>query len=114
MALCMARIPLTQRLHSALLVRHFVVLINILAYLRRYIGTSVYVYGTVAPTTVPAVTNYTIDGGVPFNFVAPIVDFAAGDVCFYQSPNLVDGVHTLVITNLADDAAFWFDYLSYK
>ncbi|KAF7986362.1 hypothetical protein HWV62_35374 [Athelia sp. TMB] len=79
-----------------------------------FTGTSVYVYGTVAPTTVPAVTNYTIDGGVPFTFVAPIVDFAAGDFCFYQSPNLVDGVHTLVITNNANDVAYWFDYLTYK
>ena len=71
-----------------------------------YIGYGVEVYGIESPNTTHNST-YIIDGGVQTVYSSRPRNLKE-DVNFFWSQSLVDGTHTLTITNFGD--ALWLDY----
>lgn len=63
------------------------------------------------------VSDYTIDGGDPATYTAPIIapPFFEARILFYRSPPLQSGEHTLVITNKngTTPCVYWLDYIVY-
>ncbi|KIP01100.1 hypothetical protein PHLGIDRAFT_123668 [Phlebiopsis gigantea 11061_1 CR5-6] len=83
----------------------------------KFTGTSVSVYGSI-PTNNTAVTTYTIDFEAPVSFTnTPSSSYLSRQLCF-QSHNLADGPHTLIVTVPKSTiglpwTSFHFDYLTY-
>ena len=83
------------------------------------VGTKIAVYGDLGPTQINGVptTMYAIDGVILGSYTAPFVasDGPVTTALFFQSQDLSDAKHTLVIkmTNGTSPNMFWFDYFSY-
>ncbi|KAF8814297.1 hypothetical protein BYT27DRAFT_7179555 [Phlegmacium glaucopus] len=76
-------------------------------------GTAISVYGRVdPPDDNSTVSTYAINGGAPAVFRAPHVPTILTKVLLYSSPVLSPGEQNLTVTNLNDDAWFWFDYFN--
>ena len=76
-------------------------------------GTGISVFGTMCdPGGNTTVSTFTIDNNGPSKFTVP-----SGIICnqnfvnFFNSPPLENGQHTLIITNLNQNAWFFLDYL---
>ena len=86
---------------------------------RSFEGTSVAIFGIVDPTPAggqgPAAA-FTLDDQEPVNFVAPATSSILSGHCFYTSPPLTYGQHTIKVTatQVSSDLKFWFDYLIYN
>ncbi|KAF8064350.1 hypothetical protein FPV67DRAFT_216773 [Lyophyllum atratum] len=82
----------------------------------RFTGSSVAVYGTVADSGVykdPPISTYSIDGSSSVTYSAVPGSKAQYKQRYFQSPDLSDGEHTLVITSTVANAYFWLDYLEF-
>ncbi|KAJ3505012.1 hypothetical protein NLJ89_g7638 [Agrocybe chaxingu] len=83
-----------------------------------YYGTttlslSVAVYGTfekLGEDLAPAITTYSIDGRPPVMFQALNTSTTLHRQLFYQSPNLEEGNHYLIIKNVIGGDRVWLDY----
>ncbi|KAF8064351.1 hypothetical protein FPV67DRAFT_1672066 [Lyophyllum atratum] len=75
-------------------------------------GSTVAVYGTVAPATdgPPHISTYSIDGGSPVTYTAVPGSGVQYKQRFFRSPELAEGQHTLVITSTVPGTSFWLDY----
>jgi len=77
-------------------------------------GTMVAVYGTIgaalSATTIPPQTSYSVDGGDPVIYTETMTSSLQYRQLFYQSLQLSDSQHKLVITNLLDAPRFFLDY----
>ncbi|GBE80053.1 hypothetical protein BKA93DRAFT_202935 [Sparassis latifolia] len=84
-----------------------------------FTGISVAAYGSLGSWDVfgRPVTSYTIDGNYISAYQAPIVDppYYTVNTLYFQSSELSQGTHTLVITNLngTPPSEFWLDYVIY-
>lgn len=82
-------------------------------------GTKVAVYGTQDSVDVDgqATTSYAVDGVIVGSYTAPIIapGYVTTGTLFFQSKDLVNGMHTLVITttNGTQPNRFLLDYFSY-
>lgn len=82
-------------------------------------GTKVAVYGTQGSVDVDgqATTSYAVDGVIVGSYTAPIIapGYVTTGTLFFQSKDLVNGMHTLVITttNGTQPNRFLLDYFSY-
>jgi hypothetical protein len=75
------------------------------------IGTSISVYGTITPTGAQPISNYTIDSGVPYQFAAQQLTKIQYQQLFFYATGLASGLlHTLVITNVANNGYLSLDY----
>lgn len=82
-------------------------------------GTKVAVYGTQGSVDVDgqATTSYAVDGVIVGSYTAPIIapGYVTTGTLFFQSKDLANGMHTLVITttNGTQPNRFLLDYFSY-
>lgn len=82
-------------------------------------GTKVAVYGTQDSVDVDgqATTSYAVDGVIVGSYTAPIIapGYVTTGTLFFQSKDLANGMHTLVITttNGTQPNRFLLDYFSY-
>ncbi|KAF9471762.1 hypothetical protein BDN70DRAFT_531817 [Pholiota conissans] len=72
-------------------------------------------YGTIPPTNsapVPTQVSYTMDNSTPMMYVTPTTDDVQYNQLFFQYFTLDATIpHTLVVTNIAQDAQFYVDYV---
>ncbi|KAH7904958.1 hypothetical protein BJ138DRAFT_1018371 [Hygrophoropsis aurantiaca] len=81
-------------------------------------GSQISVYGSVDPSSQsacirPPISTYVLDNMPMATFFAPTTESQLNNSLFYESPALVDGHHTLVITSASQNSLFWFDYIKY-
>ncbi|EGO29514.1 hypothetical protein SERLADRAFT_378473, partial [Serpula lacrymans var. lacrymans S7.9] len=81
-------------------------------------GTRVMVYGTIAPAKdnniIPPVSYYKVDNTPAVTYTAPAIQNTQYHQQFYDSGNLADGVHTVIINPLTtQNSTLWFDYYTY-
>ncbi|PFH49397.1 hypothetical protein AMATHDRAFT_4914 [Amanita thiersii Skay4041] len=77
-------------------------------------GTSIGAFGTLGSISsgpVPPSGNFTIDNGPAVTFQTHPIDTNLYKQMFFQTPDMPDDVHTLVMTFSADKVIFWLDYL---
>ncbi|KAF8225169.1 hypothetical protein L208DRAFT_1380750 [Tricholoma matsutake] len=81
-----------------------------------FTGTHVEVFGTIG-TASSTDSTYSVDGSSNITFSATPRPGQTGDLVhqqlFYQSPELADRQHTLVITSTSVNNSFWIDYILY-
>ncbi|TFK26400.1 hypothetical protein FA15DRAFT_702857 [Coprinopsis marcescibilis] len=80
-----------------------------------FLGTHIAVYGTISISgqTLPSVSEYSIDGGPPVQFIGTTTvapGLAAYNQIYFESPLLSDGTHTITITNIGEENPLWLDY----
>ncbi|EDR01338.1 uncharacterized protein LACBIDRAFT_333367 [Laccaria bicolor S238N-H82] len=78
-----------------------------------FTGTGVTVYGSIIVWTglLPPVSNYTIDSGMPYQFIATQMEESQHQQLFFRATGLSLGQHTLMITNELVDGLLELDYL---
>ncbi|KAI0029160.1 hypothetical protein K488DRAFT_57009, partial [Vararia minispora EC-137] len=75
-------------------------------------GTSIQVYGTLAPgNNLP--TTYDVDGE-SMVFSPPTVSNVQYHQLFYASPSLALGQHILTVMTGTGSGSYWFDYMLYS
>ncbi|PFH49426.1 hypothetical protein AMATHDRAFT_4940 [Amanita thiersii Skay4041] len=77
-------------------------------------GTSISAFGTLgnlSNSSVPPSGNFIIDNSPAVSFQTHPVDTTLYRQMFFQSPDLSDGLHTLLMTVSSDQVTFWLDYL---
>ncbi|KAJ7622129.1 hypothetical protein FB45DRAFT_696117, partial [Roridomyces roridus] len=76
-------------------------------------GTSVVVYGKVAPTASGAVMAFSIDDSPPASFIAPPTsadrDFVVHHQILFTSGALPNGTHTLTMTQTSEEGQIFLD-----
>ncbi|KAH9476932.1 hypothetical protein JR316_0010848 [Psilocybe cubensis] len=77
-----------------------------------FTGTSISVYGLVSPSGTGNIqsSSYSVDGSKTEVYMARPIERTQSQVLFYDSGPLVDGQHTLLVTNLVELDFLWIDY----
>lgn len=80
----------------------------------RFTGTSIGVYGTMGQNSIlspPYAASFTVDDGEPEQYRPPAMDGIARQVLLFERGDLLEGEHTIVVTNiLPGTAPLWIDY----
>ncbi|EGO03647.1 hypothetical protein SERLA73DRAFT_175201 [Serpula lacrymans var. lacrymans S7.3] len=80
-------------------------------------GSRVMVYGTIPPATLntnPSISYYTLDNNATATYTAPITQSTLYQQLFYDSGDLPESTHSVVISPLtSQNSSLWFDYYAY-